>query len=118
MEQKWTHRAVGAGVGGIVMLFGFRSVPAGNTVARKDARIRGSHECAPCAMREAVLANPAAVAELKVKRLSTMTTWFRGSPQDNRDIQDRFDVLAGHAEIARRQVERTLQVTEVLAVKV
>ncbi len=71
MNEKWTHRAVGAGVGAIVMLF---ALPFGAGWYTSG----GAHNLASAAVTnallplcvEAVLANPAAVAELKVKRLT------------------------------------------------
>lgn len=71
MEQKWTHRAVGAGVGAIVMLFalpfgaGWYTAGGAKTLAYEAV----TNVLMPLCV-EAVLANPAAVAELKVKRLS------------------------------------------------
>jgi hypothetical protein len=71
MEQKWTHRAVGAGVGAIVMLlalpFGAGWYTAGG--AKTLAHEAVANSLMPLCV-EAVLANPAAVAELKVKRLA------------------------------------------------
>ena len=71
MQEKWTHRAVGAGVGAIVMLFALPFGAGWYTAG-------GAHNLASAAVTnallplcvEAVLANPAAVAELKVKRLA------------------------------------------------
>ena len=51
MEEKWTHRAVGAGVGAIVMLF---ALPFGagwyTAGGAKTLASRGSHECAFAAL--------------------------------------------------------------------
>ena len=71
MNEKWTHRAVGAGVGAIVMLFALPFGAGWYTAG-------GAHNLASTAVTnallplcvEAVLANPTAVAELKVKRLT------------------------------------------------
>ena len=71
MHEKWTHRAVGAGVGAIVMLFalpfglGWYTAGGAKTLAYDAA----TNALMPLCV-EAVLANPAAVAELKLKRLS------------------------------------------------
>ena len=69
MEQKWTHRAVGAGVGAIVMLFalpfglGWYTAGGAKTLAYEAV----TNALMPLCV-EAVLANPAAVAELNCNR--------------------------------------------------
>jgi hypothetical protein len=71
MEQKWTHRAVGAGVGVIAMLFvlpfgaGWYTAGGAKTLAREAV----TNALLPFCVKE-VLADPTAVAELKVKRVS------------------------------------------------
>jgi hypothetical protein len=71
MDDKWTHRAVGAGAAAIVMLFalpfgaGWYTAGGAKTLAYEAV----TNALMPLCV-EAVLANPAAVAELKVKRLS------------------------------------------------
>ena len=71
MEEKWTHRAVGAGVGAIIMLFalpfgaGWYTAGGAKTLAYEAV----TNALMPLCV-EAVLANPDAVAELKIKRLS------------------------------------------------
>ena len=71
MDQKWTHRAVGAGVGAIIMLFalpfgaGWYTAGGAKTLAYDAV----TNVLMPLCV-EAVLANPVAVAELKVKRFS------------------------------------------------
>jgi hypothetical protein len=71
MDEKWTHRAVGFSVGAIVMLFalpfgaGWYTAGGAKTLAYDAV----SNALMPLCV-EAVLANPAAVAELKVKRLT------------------------------------------------
>jgi len=71
MEQKWTHRAVGAGVGAIAMLFvlpfgaGWYTAGGAKTLAREAV----TNALLPFCVKE-VLADPTAVAELKVKRVS------------------------------------------------
>jgi hypothetical protein len=71
MEQKWTHRAVGAAVGAIAMLF---ALPLGLGWYTAGGAKTLAHDAVTNALMplcvEAVLANPAAVAELKVKRLT------------------------------------------------
>jgi hypothetical protein len=75
MEEKWTHRAVGAGVGAIVMLFalpfgaGWYTAGGAKSLASSLASEAVTNALLPLCV-EAVLANPAAVAELKVKRLT------------------------------------------------
>jgi hypothetical protein len=71
MEEKWTHRAVGAGVGAIVMLFalpfgaGWYTAGGAKTYAQQEA----IKAVLPYCVKD-VLGDPAAVAELKVKRIS------------------------------------------------
>jgi hypothetical protein len=71
MEEKWTHRAVGAGVGAIVMLFalpfgaGWYTAGGAKTLAQQAV----TNALLPICVKE-VLADPAAVAELKAKRVS------------------------------------------------
>jgi hypothetical protein len=71
MEEKWTHRAVGAGVGAIVMLFalpfgaGWYTAGGAKTLAQQAV----TNAILPFCVKE-VLADPTAVAELKVKRTS------------------------------------------------
>jgi hypothetical protein len=71
MDQKWTHRAVGAGAGAIFMLF---ALPFGAGWYTAGGATTLAHEAVTNVLMplcvEAVLANPVAVAELKVKRLS------------------------------------------------
>ena len=71
MQEKWTHLAVGAGVGAIVMLFalpfgaGWYTASGAKTLAQQAV----TNALLPFCVKE-VLADPAAVAELKVKRVS------------------------------------------------
>jgi hypothetical protein len=71
MKEKWTHRAIGAAVGAIIMLFalpfgaGWYTAGGAKTFAAEAVTNALMPVCV-----EAILANPAAVAELKVKRLS------------------------------------------------
>jgi hypothetical protein len=71
MQEKWTHRAVGAGVGAIVMLFalpfgaGWYTAGGAKTYASQQV----TNALLPFCVKE-VLADPTAVAELKVKRVS------------------------------------------------
>lgn len=71
MKEKWTHRAVGAAVGAIIMLFalpfgaGWYTAGGAKTFAAEAVTNALMPVCV-----EAILANPTAVAELKVKRLS------------------------------------------------
>ena len=71
MEEKWTHRAVGAGVGAIVMLFalpfgaGWYTAGGAKTLAHQAV----TNALLPFCVKE-VLADPTAVAELKTKRVS------------------------------------------------
>jgi len=71
MDDKWTHRAVGAGVGAIAMLF---ALPFGAGWYTAGGAKTLTYEAVTNALMplcvEAVLANPVAVAELKVKRPS------------------------------------------------
>ena len=71
MQENWTHRAVGAGVGAIVMLFALPFGAGWYTAggAKSLASEAVTNALLPVCV-EAVLANPAAVAELKVKRLT------------------------------------------------
>jgi hypothetical protein len=71
MEEKWKHRAVGAGVGAIVMLFALPFGAGWYTAggAQKQAHDAVTNVLLPLCVK-AVLDDPAAVAELKVKRLS------------------------------------------------
>ena len=71
MQEKWTDRAVGAGVGAIVMLFALPFGAGWYTAggAKSLASEAVTNALLPVCV-EAVLANPAAVAELKVKRLT------------------------------------------------
>ena len=71
MQEKWTHRAVGAGVGAIVMLFALPFGAGWYTAggAQKQAYEAVTNVLLPLCVK-AVLDDPAAVAELKVKRLS------------------------------------------------
>ena len=71
MNEKWTHRAVGAGVGAIVMLFALPFGAGWYTAggAHNLASAAATNVLLPLCV-EAVLANPTAVAELKVKRLT------------------------------------------------
>jgi pantoate kinase len=71
MNEKWTHRAVGAGVGAVVMLFALPFGAGWYTAggAHNLASAAATNALLPLCV-EAVLANPAAVAELKVKRLT------------------------------------------------
>jgi hypothetical protein len=71
MEQKWTHRAVGAGVGAIVMLFALPFGAGWYTAggAKSYAQQQVTSALLPFCVKE-VLGDPMAVAELKVKRLS------------------------------------------------
>jgi hypothetical protein len=70
MHEKWTNRAIGAGVGAIAMLV---ALPLGaGWYTANGAKALAYDEVTKVLMPlcvEAVLANPAAVAELKVKRL-------------------------------------------------
>ena len=71
MQEKWTHRAVGAGVGAVAMLFalpfgaGWYTAGGAKTLAYEAAAIA----VLPFCVKE-VLADPTAVAELKAKRVS------------------------------------------------
>jgi hypothetical protein len=71
MQEKWKDRAVGAGVGAIIMLFalpfgaGWYTAGGAKTLASQAA----TNAVLPFCVKE-VLADPAAVAELKVKRVS------------------------------------------------
>jgi L-aminopeptidase/D-esterase-like protein len=71
MEDKWTNRAVGAGVGAIAMLF---ALPFGAGWYTSGGAKALAHEAVTNVLMplcvEAVLANPAAVAELKIKRIT------------------------------------------------
>ena len=71
MQEKWKDRAVGAGVGAIVMLFALPFGAGWYTAggAKSLASEAVTNALLPVCV-EAVLANPAAVAELKVKRLT------------------------------------------------
>jgi len=75
MEEKWTHRAVGAGVGAIAMLFvlpfgaGWYTAGGAKTLAHEAATNAVTNALLPFCVKE-VLADPTAVAELKVKRVS------------------------------------------------
>ena len=71
MDQKWTHRAVGAGAGAIFMLFALPFGAGWYTAggAQKQTYEAVTNVLMPLCV-EAVLANPVAVAELKAKRLS------------------------------------------------
>jgi hypothetical protein len=64
MQEKWTHRAVGAGVGAIVMLFALPFGAGWYTAggAKSLASEAVTNALLPVCV-EAVLANPAAVAE-------------------------------------------------------
>ena len=50
MDDKWTHRAVGAGVGAIAMLFALPFGAGWYTAGGAKFYIRGSHECAYAAV--------------------------------------------------------------------
>jgi len=75
MEEKWTHRAVGAGVGAIAMLFvlpfgaGWYTAGGAKTLAHEAATNAVTNALLPFCVKE-VLADPTAVAELKGKRTS------------------------------------------------
>ena len=71
MEEKWTHRAVGAGVGAVVMLFALPFGAGWYTAggARQMAASAVETALIPVCVKD-VMADAAAAAELKVKRTS------------------------------------------------
>jgi hypothetical protein len=71
MEEKWKHRAVGAGVGATLMLFALPFGAGWYTAggAKSYAQQQVTNALLPFCVKD-VLADPTAVAELKVKRLS------------------------------------------------
>ena len=98
MEEKWTHRAVGAGVGAIMMLFalpfgaGWYTAGGAKTLAYEAV----TNALMPLCVK-AVLADPAAVAELKIKRVSDYDDVVRDHYKTSEAYTTAMTRSGGHA---------------------
>jgi L-aminopeptidase/D-esterase-like protein len=108
MQEKWTHRAVGAGVGAVAMLFalpfgaGWYTAGGAKTLAAEAV----TNVLMPLCV-EAVLANPAAVAELKVKRLSDYDDVVRDHLKTIGTYQTDLKFWRACGKLLEGKVERT-----------
>ena len=103
MQEKWTHRAVGAGVAAVAMLFAlpFGAVWYTAGGAKTLAYEAAANAVLPFCVKE-VLADPTAVAELKVKRVSDYDDVVR-------DHYKRSDASAAHDDALWRACGKLLE---------